>query len=278
MVDQKSIRVKNYTGDSESATRSFQMDSIKMGEQGYYPVSQSWTPGSYGCGSFIVALLLCIILIGFLVFIYMLIVKPDGTLTVTYEMRSSPVATESAKVELIFSGQPNLGNDSYVLFLVKKYAIEKNDVLGKYVLNEKLYASIDEALQVGKELEQAEQEQRRESLEQSAIKAKADEAAYREMLTARKSNIKKLLVFLGLMLVIVVIGRVGYLKFHSDEPRSKDSWNSKNEHEMSNKELCDHFLGEEAANPEREKFLEEGIKKYCPLGTLPYWKQPNYGK
>lgn len=34
--------------------------------------------------AFTVALLLCLLLIGILVFIYMLVVKPDGTLTVTY--------------------------------------------------------------------------------------------------------------------------------------------------------------------------------------------------
>ena len=53
------------------------------------------------------------------------------------------------QAKLAYTGEPNLENDSYILFLVKKYAIEKNDVLGKYVLNEKLYASIDEALEVG---------------------------------------------------------------------------------------------------------------------------------
>ena len=37
------------------------------------------------------ALLLCIVLIGFLIFIYMLVVKPQGTLTVTY-VRKEPMA------------------------------------------------------------------------------------------------------------------------------------------------------------------------------------------
>lgn len=58
-----------------------------MAAAGYYPTSQIWTPGAYGCGSFLLALLLCVILVGILIFIYMLIVKPDGTLTVTYELR-----------------------------------------------------------------------------------------------------------------------------------------------------------------------------------------------
>jgi len=66
---------------------AFKDDSEKMAAKGYFPTSQSWVPGSYSCGAFIVALLLCIIFIGILVFIYMLIVKPAGVLSVTYELR-----------------------------------------------------------------------------------------------------------------------------------------------------------------------------------------------
>ena len=81
------VIVKNYKGTQSDATRYFKRDSLKMVEKGYYPTSQNWSPGSYGCGSFILALLLCLILIGILVFIYMLIVKPDGILSVTYELK-----------------------------------------------------------------------------------------------------------------------------------------------------------------------------------------------
>jgi predicted Zn-ribbon and HTH transcriptional regulator len=62
-----------------------------MAAQGYFPTSQSWVPGQWGVGAFIIAFLLCFILIGILVVIYMLIVKPDGTLTVTYEWRATSV-------------------------------------------------------------------------------------------------------------------------------------------------------------------------------------------
>ena len=59
-----------------------------MAAQGYFPTAQTWAPGTYGCGAFLLALLLCFIIIGIVVFIYMLIVKPAGTLSVTYELRS----------------------------------------------------------------------------------------------------------------------------------------------------------------------------------------------
>ena len=59
-----------------------------MADQGYFPKSQSWAAGSYSFLNFLVALLLCFIVIGFFVFFYMLIVKPNGVLTVTYELRA----------------------------------------------------------------------------------------------------------------------------------------------------------------------------------------------
>src|ERR1700722_4665328 len=79
--------VKTYRGSQSVATARYQADAAGLGAQGYFPVSQSWAPGSYGCGAFLFALLLCIVLIGIFVFIYMLIVKPDGALSVTYEWR-----------------------------------------------------------------------------------------------------------------------------------------------------------------------------------------------
>lgn len=81
------IIVKTYKGSQSKANALFQTDAAKMAADNYFPISQSWAPGSYGCGSFLLALILCILIIGFIVFIYMLIVKPDGTLSVTYEFR-----------------------------------------------------------------------------------------------------------------------------------------------------------------------------------------------
>jgi predicted nucleic acid-binding Zn-ribbon protein len=84
----RQVVVKTYKGSQERASELFQADAAKMAADGYFPTSQSWAPGSYGCGSFIVALLLCVVFIGIIIFIYMLLVKPAGTLSVTYERRS----------------------------------------------------------------------------------------------------------------------------------------------------------------------------------------------
>lgn len=80
--------VKTYVGKQQAdATALFQRDANDLARIGYEPVTQSWAQGQWGCGAFLVALLLAIVLIGLLVFLYLLIVKPDGTLTVTYKWR-----------------------------------------------------------------------------------------------------------------------------------------------------------------------------------------------
>lgn len=93
----RDVIIRTYTGSQDSATAQFQTDSAKMAAQGYFPTSQSWAPGSYGCGSFILALLLCVIVVGVLVFIYMLLVKPAGTLTVTYERQVKEILITEEK-------------------------------------------------------------------------------------------------------------------------------------------------------------------------------------
>lgn len=86
--------VRTYRGrNQEDAVAVMRPDVEWLAGQGYVVSAQSWAPGAYGCGAFLVALLLFIILVGILVFIYMIFVKPDGTLTVTYTLRDQPVAT-----------------------------------------------------------------------------------------------------------------------------------------------------------------------------------------
>jgi hypothetical protein len=85
------VVVKTYKGNQEQATQYFQEDAVKMESEGYYPSNQTWSQGSWGCGAFILALLLCFLIIGILVFIYMLLVKPEGTLTVTYEAKKREI-------------------------------------------------------------------------------------------------------------------------------------------------------------------------------------------
>lgn len=91
---QHQTMIKTYRGREQEATEQFRRDAEVMAAQGYHPVSQTYAPGSYGCMSFLVALALCLILIGLLVFVYMIIVKPAGALTVTYAKVEQPAAAE----------------------------------------------------------------------------------------------------------------------------------------------------------------------------------------
>ncbi len=45
-----------------------------------------------------------------------------------------------------FMGEMSADNDAYKLFLVKKYNIEKNTTLDKFVANEKLFGTVEEAI------------------------------------------------------------------------------------------------------------------------------------
>jgi uncharacterized protein len=83
------VIIRAYKGSQSDSYAAFQKDAVAMAKRDYFPTSQSWAPGQWGTGAFIAALLLCFILIGFLVFIFMLIVKPDGTFNVTYELRKA---------------------------------------------------------------------------------------------------------------------------------------------------------------------------------------------
>jgi hypothetical protein len=79
--------IRVYRGAQQAdAIAAFQRDSQDLAKQGYYPVSQSWAQGQWGCGAWLLALLLCIVLVGIVVFIYMVIVHPAGTFTVTYAL------------------------------------------------------------------------------------------------------------------------------------------------------------------------------------------------
>ena len=89
MGKQEPVLVRTYRGGQNDAMALFKADAPKLAAEGYFPMSQIWVPGSYGFGAFLFALLLCLIVIEILIFVAMLIVKPKGTLTVTYEFRAA---------------------------------------------------------------------------------------------------------------------------------------------------------------------------------------------
>jgi hypothetical protein len=75
-----------YRGRQQADTfEAVSRDAGLFARAGFRPSTQSWAQGQWGAGAFLAALVLCFVLVGLLVFLYMLIVKPPGTLTVTYE-------------------------------------------------------------------------------------------------------------------------------------------------------------------------------------------------
>lgn len=85
------VEVKRYRGGQRSAYAAFEADAPHMAEAGWFPTSQSYVPGSWGCGAWVIAFILLIFVIGIIVLAYMIVARPAGELVVTYEHRS-PVA------------------------------------------------------------------------------------------------------------------------------------------------------------------------------------------
>lgn len=92
LVWQSQVIAKTYAGSRKAAMKRFQADAIEMAAQGYFPTAQSWAAGQWSGGAFAVAILLIFSFgLGIFILAYMLIIKPDGALTVTYEQRAASV-------------------------------------------------------------------------------------------------------------------------------------------------------------------------------------------
>jgi hypothetical protein len=89
-LESGNIIIKTYKGKQSQTAERFRADAIEMAARGFFPKVQSWAPGQWRGGDFLAAFLLCFFLIGFIALVYMLIVRPDGTLTVTYERQTNP--------------------------------------------------------------------------------------------------------------------------------------------------------------------------------------------
>ena len=81
------VLVRTYIGPYAQTVGAYQADASFMAQGGYVPVAQSYEPGNWSGVTVLIGLLLCLIAIGFAVLTYMLIVRPDGALVVTYQYR-----------------------------------------------------------------------------------------------------------------------------------------------------------------------------------------------
>ena len=91
LADGPAATVRVYRGRQQAdAVAAFRSDVDVLAPLGYVPTSQSWAAGQWGRGTFLVALVLTVVVVGILILIYLLVVKPEGTLTVTYQRITTP--------------------------------------------------------------------------------------------------------------------------------------------------------------------------------------------
>ena len=115
--------------------------------------------GRFGLGWF----LFSIILSPVLGFIFVLVVK-DLAATQTIIVQA-PEAPDEFTPDGAYMGHPELSNDSYTIYLTKRYGIGKNDILDKYVIGGKLFPDIDSAIDFAHAQELAWIEKRAKELE-----------------------------------------------------------------------------------------------------------------
>ena len=82
--------VRTYRAHQQSeAIASYVKDAETLAQRGYAPAGQSWGDGQWDGGDFLIALFLSLFGIGLIFLAYMAIIRPDGTLCVTYRLRAA---------------------------------------------------------------------------------------------------------------------------------------------------------------------------------------------
>ena len=97
--------VRIYRGKADLAQSMYARDLGLLGPRGYVPINQVYIPGSYSGGLWFLALLAILLWgLGLLILLYLLLVKPPGTLTVTYQLQrqAAPLPLMPAGVEQRF--------------------------------------------------------------------------------------------------------------------------------------------------------------------------------
>ncbi len=79
--------VRTYQGrEQDDVVARYATEAGELAAQGYEPVSQSWGDGQWDLVLFLMALILCLFGIGLILLAYMAIIRPAGTLLVTYRL------------------------------------------------------------------------------------------------------------------------------------------------------------------------------------------------
>jgi hypothetical protein len=93
--------VRTYRGRQQGdVVATYVADAEALGASGYEPIGQSWGDGQWDGASFLFALILCLFGIGLLLLAYMAIIRPNGTLVVTYRRVSGGTGPAGAPAGL----------------------------------------------------------------------------------------------------------------------------------------------------------------------------------
>ena len=95
----KAIIQERFFGKESDSYKLYMEDAEERAKANYFPSKVHWTNGSYTAMHFILAFVLCFVLIGFLAFLYMLVINPDGILWVTYEYENPEKVSNDLKEE-----------------------------------------------------------------------------------------------------------------------------------------------------------------------------------
>lgn len=80
-------RTARYRGKYERVAAQAEGEAQVLASHHWFPISQTYIPGSWGTGAWVLAFLTLVFLIGIIILAYMIAAKPAGELVVVYEYR-----------------------------------------------------------------------------------------------------------------------------------------------------------------------------------------------
>ncbi|QWD08408.1 hypothetical protein G6716_04895 [Polynucleobacter paneuropaeus] len=151
----------------------------------------------------------------FLLFLGGIFIKGSSTQEESSSSNTNESPNSNNSTNSTFSGEPLLTNDAYKIFLTNKYGIQKNDALGKYIIQEKLFDSIDEALKFAANAEESikiNKEKEDQLKKAQAAEERQKEADY---LNSSEYKKKKILKVIGALVLFAALFSYIFINFNS---------------------------------------------------------------
>ena len=80
-------RTVRYQGEHDWAAAQAEGEAQELALHHWFPISESYVPGSWGVGAWVVGVVTVVLLVGIILLVYLLTTKPAGELVVVYEYR-----------------------------------------------------------------------------------------------------------------------------------------------------------------------------------------------